>query len=824
MTQADNDDQDYQSRRQFAELFQEAPMCMALLQGPCHVVEFVNPGYRRLVGGREIVGRRIAEALDDAATQGYVHLLDQVYRDGMPYAANGARYAVQAQPGGPIVERYVDFVFQPVRGRSGQVSGVLVLGSDVTERVLGELRRDALARLTDELRELRTPEDITWCAARILGETLGASRAGFGLIGAAGDTVHIDRDWCAEGVESVAGAIDLRQFGNFIDELRANRPVVVRDAFADPRTMDAAESLTALSASAFVDLPVVEDGQLVALVFVNAAGPRDWSPQDLALMREVAERTHTASQRLRTEIALAASEAMFRTIANAMPQMVWSTLPDGFHDYYNDPWYEFTGMVPGSTDGTHWADVFHPEDRDRAWAAWRHSLDTGDTYEIQYRLRDRSGDYRWVLGRALPVRDDGGQIVRWMGTCTDIHDQKMAENALRLANQRKDDFLAMLAHELRNPLAPISTAAQVLRLRQGDSAYALRAGEIIERQVRHMTELVDDLLDVSRVTRGLVQMEREPVELRAVLDSAVEQVRPLIDARHHGLAVDVPPGPVFVSGDRTRLVQALSNLLNNAAKYTQQHGSLRVALQVQDGQAAMSVADNGSGIPPGLLPHVFDLFTQGERTPDRAQGGLGLGLTLVKSIAQLHGGGVTADSEGQGQGSVFTITLPVIAAPAVEVPAASEAAPAGTMRRALRITVVDDNRDAGASLAAALEAQGHTVALFDDAEALLAATGPAADAANADSADADVYILDIGLPRIDGYQLARTLRQRPGSRDALLIALTGYGQAHDFTLSKGAGFDHHLVKPANLEQLERILVGWAGPRKALVPTPPQQAQ
>ncbi len=804
MTQADDHDQDYQSRRQFAALFQEAPMCMALLHGPAHQVEFVNPGYQRLVGARDIVGRPIAEALDDAATQGYVHILDQVYREGLPYAANGARYVVQAVPGGPAIERYVDFVFQPVRGRSGEVGGVLVLGSDVTERVLGERRRDALARLTDALRDLRTPEDITYCAARILGETLGASRAGFGLIGAAGDTVHIDRDWCAEGVESLAGAIDLRQFGNFIDELRANRPVVIRDAGADPRTQEAAESLAALSATAFVDLPVVEDDQLAALIFVNAAGPRDWSPQDLALMREVAERTHTASQRLRTEIALAASEAMFRTITNAMPQMVWSTLPDGFHDYYNDPWYEFTGMVPGSTDGVHWADVFHPDDRDRAWHAWRHSLATGDTYEIQYRLRDRHGNYRWVLGRALPVRDDSGAIVRWMGTCTDIDDQKMAEHALRLANQRKDDFLAMLAHELRNPLAPISTAAQVLRLRQGDAAYALRAGEIIERQVRHMTELVDDLLDVSRVTRGLVQMEREPVELRAVVDSAVEQVRPLIEARHHALAVDLPDGPVFVSGDRTRLVQAVSNLLNNAAKYTQQHGSLRVALLVQDGQAAMSVMDNGSGIPPGLLPHVFDLFTQGERTPDRAQGGLGLGLTLVKSIAGLHGGGVTADSEGQGQGSMFTITLPTIVAPVAEAMAVDAVSTPAGAARPLRITVVDDNRDAGASLAAALEAQGHTVALFDDAEALLADIGPAAEAANA-----DVYILDIGLPRIDGYQLARELRQRPGSREALLIALTGYGQAHDFTLSKGAGFDHHLVKPANLEQLERILIGWA---------------
>ena len=794
-TMADTDDHDYQSRRQFAELFQEAPMFMALLRGPEHRFEFVNPGYLRLIGHREVVGHPIAEVLGDAASQGYVGMLDEVYRSGAPISADGAKYAMQAAAGGPVLDRYVDFVLQPVRASNGEVAGVLVLGSDVTDRVQSEIRRDALARLTDALRELRSPGDISWCAARILGETLGASRAGFGLIGAAGDTLHIERDWCAEGVESMAGAIDLRQFGSFIDELRRGRPVLIRDVRADPQTAAAADALVALSAASFLNLPVLEDEQLVAMVFVNATQPRDWTPEDLAFIREVAERTHTASERLRSEIALAASEAMFRTIANAMPQMVWSTLPDGYHDYYNERWYEFTGMEPGSTDGAHWADVLHPEDRAPAWAAWRDSLASGQPYEIQYRLRDRAGVYRWVLGRAMAVRDDDGAIVRWMGTCTDIDDQKQAENALRLANQRKDDFLAMLAHELRNPLAPISTAAQVLRLRQGDPAYAQRAGEIIERQVRHMTELVDDLLDVSRVTRGLVQMEREPVELRAVVDAAVEQVRPLIEARHHELAVDLPPGPVHVNGDRTRLVQAISNLLNNAAKYTQQHGALRVTLADEAGRAAVSVRDNGSGIPPALLPHVFDLFTQGERTPDRAQGGLGLGLTLVKSIAQLHGGAVAAASAGQGQGSTFTISLPTIAPPAEPAPPADggqSAAPAP----ALRIVVVDDNRDAGASLAAALEAQGHTVDLFDDAEALLAA---------GDTLEADAYILDIGLPRIDGYELARRLRQRPASAGALLVALTGYGQAHDFTLSKGAGFDHHLVKPANLDQLERIL-------------------
>jgi PAS domain S-box-containing protein len=787
-------DLDYHRRREFAGLFEEAPLFMALLHGPEHHVEFVNPGYRRLIGHRDIVGRRLADGLDDAAAQGYVAMLDQVYRSGEPYSANGARYAMQAVPGGPVVERYVDFVFQPVRGAGGVIDGIFVLGSDVTDRVLNEIRRDALVKVTDLVRDSADPRELMAGACRILGETLGASRVGFAVADAGGDTVRLTGNWQLPGAAVLPENIDLRQFGDFIDDLKAGTAVAIDDVRLDARTARAAQALAALDSKAFVDLPVIEDGRLVALVYVNSAEARSWTADDISLVREVAERTRTASERLYNQIALSASEAQFRTIANAMPQMVWSTLPDGFHDYYNERWYDFTGAVPGDTDGERWANMFHPEDRDEAWARWSRSLASGETYEVQYRLRHHSGEYRWVLGRALPVRDDGGCIIRWMGTCTDIHDQKLAENELRLANQRKDEFLAMLAHELRNPLAPISTAAQVMRLRYADAEYVKRASDIIGRQVRHMTDLVDDLLDVSRVTRGQVQMESEPVDLKTVVNNAVEQARPLVEARHHDLFMHVASTPAWVRGDRTRLTQAVSNLLNNAAKYTQQHGRIELDLRIEDGVATLAVRDNGSGIAPALLPHVFDLFTQGERTPDRAQGGLGLGLALVKSIAAHHGGSVRAESGGGGQGSSFTLSLPVIEAPAVQVPA--DGATQGGDVAPRRIVIVDDNRDAGASLAAALEARGHGIALFDDAQSLLDAQelGPV-----------DAYILDIGLPGIDGYQLARRLREHGPCPRALLVALTGYGQAHDFTLSKAAGFDHHLVKPADLGQLERIL-------------------
>lgn len=501
------------------------------------------------------------------------------------------------------------------------------------------------------------------------------------------------------------------------------------------------------------------------------------------------------TERLLAEQALRASESQFRTIADAMPQMVWSTLPDGYHDYYNHQWYEFTGMPAGSTDGAAWNGMFHPDDQPRAWEVWRRSLATGQPYEIEYRLRHRSGEYRWVLGRALPVRDEHGAIVRWMGTCTDIDEQKRARDELLASNRRKDDFLAMLAHELRNPLAPISTAAHLVKAAPADAAKVARAADIIERQVRHMTELVDDLLDVSRVTRGLVELERRPVELKAVLASAIEQARPLIESRGHQLTTRMPPGDVHVLGDRTRLIQVVSNLLNNAAKYTPPDGALSVAMAV-NGHVEVRVADNGMGIDPQLLPHVFDLFTQGERTPDRAQGGLGLGLALVKSLAELHGGRVGAESEGRGRGAAFTLVLPLLhAAPA---PPADEPRPAAIARAAqpLRVMVVDDNKDAAETLGMLLGTLGHEVrVLHDSAHALAAAAQEAFD----------VFVLDIGLPDMDGYTLAGRLRSQPGGRAATFVALTGYGSAEDRQRGNEAGFDHYLVKPADLAELARVL-------------------
>jgi PAS domain S-box-containing protein len=501
------------------------------------------------------------------------------------------------------------------------------------------------------------------------------------------------------------------------------------------------------------------------------------------------------SAQVEAERAMKDSEARFRTIANVIPQMVWSAPAEGGNDYLNTRWHEFTGVPEDELCGQGWRRIIHPDDLPVLLAAWDRSRATGSALEVEHRVIHRSGQYRWMLNRALPVTGEGGRIVRWMGTLTDIHDKKRGEEELKAAARRKDEFLAMLAHELRNPLAPISSAAQLLGHVAADERRVRQSSEIIIRQVRHLTGLVDDLLDVSRVTRGLVELESERVDLKAVVANAVEQARPLVEARRHRFDQAVDAAPAWVDGDRIRLVQVVANLLNNAAKYTPQGGAIALSLDVLGERATISVRDNGIGIGPDLLPQVFDLFTQAERTPDRAQGGLGLGLALVKSLVGLHGGSVEARSEGPGLGSTFSVSLPLAQA-ARPLSAAGGDAALADAQRVHRILVVDDNADAAQSLAEILRALGHQVEVAHEprrALALAAHSWP------------EVFILDIGLPDIDGYALARRLRamadETPGERAALYLALTGYGQAHDKVLSKAAGFDRHFVKPVDLESL-----------------------
>jgi signal transduction histidine kinase/DNA-binding response OmpR family regulator len=366
------------------------------------------------------------------------------------------------------------------------------------------------------------------------------------------------------------------------------------------------------------------------------------------------------------------------------------------------------------------------------------------------------------------------------------------------ADRHKNDFLSMLAHELRNPLAPIRNAIHILRLRGSDEPEVRAVHEMVDRQVQQLIRLVDDLLDLSRITRGKIRLQTECLDMATVIARAVETSRPLIDARRHELTVMLPPEPIRVIGDPVRLAQVLSNLLNNSAKYTEEGGRIHLSAERDDGKIVLRVRDNGMGIPPEMLSSIFELFTQVDRSLDRAQGGLGIGLTLVHMLVKMHGGRVEAFSAGPGQGSEFVVYLPALAEEPPSSNGAARSSAVPTPRS--RVLIVDDNMDGARSLSMVLEIAGHEVRTCYDGDTALA---------EAEGFRPEIVLLDIGLPGMDGYEVARRLRQMPFSPQPLLVALTGYGQAEDVRRSHEAGFNHHLVKPADPETLNNLFASLA---------------
>ncbi|HEV3298868.1 MAG TPA: response regulator [Planctomycetaceae bacterium] len=395
---------------------------------------------------------------------------------------------------------------------------------------------------------------------------------------------------------------------------------------------------------------------------------------------------------------------------------------------------------------------------------------------------------------AEPFVDDRGARAGVAIAAMEITDLKQAESALREADRRKDEFLATLAHELRNPLAPIRNAIQILHFKGSTREDWQSAADVIDRQSRQMTHLVDDLLDISRITRGKLALRMQPVKLREAIEGAIETVRPLIGARGHQLNVDLPEEDLILNGDLTRLSQILSNLLNNAAKFTEPGGTISLSAKRDSGEVLISVKDNGAGIPAEVMPCVFQMFAQFDGHIDRSQGGLGIGLQLVKSLVEMHGGTIEASSAGAGQGSEFVVRLPLLlnsTAPAVDPPVAIETAANGR----LRVLIVDDNRDNVESLRLLLVLMGHNVRVaLEGLEGINAA----------DEFRPDVVLLDIGMPNLDGHEVCRRIRARDWGRDMVLVAQTGWGQEEDRRRTQAAGFDYHLVKPIDHASLTAV--------------------
>ncbi len=504
-----------------------------------------------------------------------------------------------------------------------------------------------------------------------------------------------------------------------------------------------------------------------------------------------------------TQAELRDSEERFRQITDNIDDVFWMfAVPDGGLVYVSPAYADIWGRSADSLRAQpgDWLQAVHADDRARIMERWNRLADAPH-YDDEFRISDAGGGTRWVRDRVYPVRDQRGQVYRVARVTSDITARKEMEGLLREADRNKNQFLATLAHELRNPLSPIRSAAALLGTPTdvpGAGARHTRAREVITRQVDHLAHLVDDLLDVARISEGKIVLRTEEVDLGAVVNQAIETAGPLIAAREHGLAVHLPRSQVWVSGDPVRLAQSIGNLLHNAAKFTPTGGQIGLTVSIAgEDRVRIAVRDNGIGIAEDNLPRIFGMFTQVDVPPDRAPEGLGIGLSLVSHLVELHGGSLEADSPGIGMGSTFTMELPLLRVASNEAQPEQGAQP-GSDGSGMRVLLVDDNIDAMEMMGFLLAEMGYATFTTSDAsqiEELVARHLP------------QVIVLDIGLPGVDGYEVARRLKQNPAMSGIRLVAHTGYGSPEDRRRAQEAGFDAHLVKPAELADLEQALKG-----------------
>ncbi len=719
---------------------------------------------------------------------------------------------------------------------TGQPVRMLGATSDVTDRKVAEAalrsseqRFRFLSELGEMTSQLIEPEEVVAAAVRHLGVHLGASRCADADVEADGEHFIIHPDY-ADGCASSAGRYRLSNFGSrAATAQRAGHTLVVNDVAAELTPQEGAETFNAIAIKAIVCCPLVRGGQLLAMMAVHQTTPRRWSADEVGLVEAVVERSWAYIERARVARALRQSEQNLRRLADAMPQIVWAARPDGVLDYYNRRWFEYIDLPHDAGDTAVWDRYIHPDDLPRACESWSLSLRSGEPYTIEFRVRGGDRNYRWFLARALPIRDGDARIVRWYGTCTDIHDQKQlqAENEHLLDSERaaraqaerasrmKDEFLANLSHELRTPLNAILGWSQILASGTRDEADLAEGLRTIERNARAQTQIIEDLLDMSRIISGKVRLDVQRVDLAAVVQAAVETVRPAANAKGVRFQMVLDPVSPTVSGDPNRLQQIFWNLLSNGVKFTPRGGRVQVVLERVNSHLEISVIDTGEGIRPEFLPHVFDRFRQGDATSTRTHGGLGLGLSIVKQLVELHGGTVRAASGGPGQGSTFAVTLPLTpllptSLPEVERrhPAADFALPPSAVDACIklsgvRVLVVDDELDARLLVKRVLE----------DCEAIVTIASSAAEALEAIRLEKpDVLLSDIGMPGEDGYVLIRNVRALgpTGGGDVPAIALTAYARSDDRRRAMLAGYQTHIAKPVEPAELIATVASLAG--------------
>jgi PAS domain S-box-containing protein len=940
------------NRSQLAQMFAHAPGFMALVTGPDHRFELTNPNYQKVIGHREVIGRTVGEVLTDAVAQGYLDLLDQVYSSGEAHRADSALYAVQAEPGGEVVDRYVDFVFQPLK-EDGRVWGVFIQGMDVsdrhradqalalsearygalfaamatgfcviemkfdaadrpvdyrivegnkafeemtglvdpygkwvseiapgleqhwfdlyggvartgepvrfenpadifgrwydvqalrigqpgawqvailfnniTERKQSETRQNALLELNDAIRDLTDAGDIAQASAQVLARTMGVSRAGYGTVDTGAETITIARDFNQPGVNSIAGVLSFRDYGSYIEDIKRGETVAIDDVARDPRTADTAEALRAISAGSFVNMPLIEQGRVVAMVFVNHATARHYTDSDLRLMREVAERVRTATERARSEAALRDSEAQFRVFAQATPIQIWASWADGSLYWFNPQVYAYSGLAEGALDGTTgWGKIVHPDDLDWASERWVQALASGQVYENEFRIRRHDGVYRTFMVRAEPVHDEEGRILRWVGSNTDIEDLRrqsaelarfnetleeqvaertsalmQAEEALRQSQKMEavGQLTGGIAHDFNNLLAGISGSLELItnRIAQGRHAEVERFTVAAQGAAKRAAALTHRLLAFSRRQT----LDPKPTAPNRLIRGMEDLVRRTTGP---GIEVEVVAGaglwPVLI--DAHQLENAVLNLSINARDAMPSGGRLTIetgnrwidartakAQDLEPGQyVSICVSDTGTGMAPEVAARAFEPFF----TTKPLGEGTGLGLSMIYGFVRQSGGQVRIYSEA-GEGAMICLYLPRHFGEVDDADLIPEVEQAPRAQAGETVMVVDDEPTVRMLVAEILHELGY--------QCIEASDGVAGLKLLQSGARIDLLVTDVGLPGgMNGRQMADAARiDRP---DLKVLFITGYaenavvGNGH---LDPGM---HVMTKPFAMEAL-----------------------
>lgn len=701
----------------------------------------------------------------------------------------------------------------PIRSETGDVLGVILVFHDVSDKKAAEKHRKEiqdrvhfLNALGEATRVLIDDRSIMEVAIRLLGKEIHASRCAYAEVDPETLQFTIPHDY-TDGCQSAAGTYDLELFGpRAMDEMRSGRTLVVHDVDAELKDGEGAEMFNAIGIKAVICCPLVKEGRLRAMMAVHQTIPRNWADADIELVEEVVERCWATIERGRAESESNEGAERFRLLSEVVSLQVWMADLQGNLTYVNQESVDYFGVAsPAEILGTGWTRFLHPEDLPRAAKQWEAALKSGDQYQTEFRLLSGGNEYRWFIVRAEIMRDAEGSPLQWFGSNTDIQDLKGAQGKAEEANRAKDAFLAALSHELRTPLTPVLMTASALRGDERLPRDVQEQLEMMERNIALEARLIDDLLDVTSITQGKLQLRTQPCDAHALIKFAVEIVRQDAAAKEIELDCKFSATRSELDADPARFQQVIWNILRNAVKFTPRQGKILIETKDKnDGHLSIEVTDTGIGIAPELLEQIFTPFEQGGLTGDHRFGGMGLGLAIARAILEVHGGTIRATSAGAGRGATFLVDIPGARTPSqphhsaptpLSFPngASHEAAPHGDAKRGLRLLLVEDHDSTLLVLTRMLTRDGHTVVAASSCDA-------AREAAAREHFD--LVISDLGLPDCSGHDLMRELRERHGLRG---IALSGYGMEDDLQRSRDAGFILHLVKPVDFSRLRQAL-------------------